>query len=141
MSTRSLIGKLNDDGKVRCIYCHHDGYPEGVGDVLIKCYNTPESIEALLDLGDLSSLCETLESCVAYGRDRGEKGTEASTFPKNEFLNDRADALDAEYVYLFEGGAWSVYGVRLDKDMRIKSKALGNVAEVLERFKKKFASA
>lgn len=128
MSTRSVIGKLNDDGKVRWIYCHHDGYPEGVGDTLIKCYNTPESIEALLDLGDLSSLCETLESCVAYGRDRGETGTEAQTLDKGELLNEIAwESYWAEYAYIFEGGAWVVY------DWSNKTEALGNVAEVLAR--------
>lgn len=141
MSTRSLIGKLNDDGTVRFIYCDWDGYPENNGEILLTRYNTPESIETLLALGDLSALGESLESCVAYGRDRGEKGTEARTFPKNEFLNDRADALDVEYVYLFEGGAWSVYEARIDDDLRRKAKALGNVAEVLERLKKESASA
>lgn len=57
MSTRSRIALKNDDGTIRSIYCHFDGYPEGgVGDKLKKYYTTKEEINKLLDLGDLSTL-------------------------------------------------------------------------------------
>lgn len=34
MSTRSRIGMINPYGSVSSIYCHFDGYPEGVGKTL-----------------------------------------------------------------------------------------------------------
>lgn len=56
MSTRSLIAKENDDGTFRTVYCHHDGYLTYNGAMLLDHYNTPERIDKLLDLGDLSFL-------------------------------------------------------------------------------------
>lgn len=86
MSTNSIIGIKRLDGTEKYIYCHWDGYVEGNGLLLQLCYDTPEKIERLLDLGDLSTLNEYLETdqphsfdnpqpnvCVAYHRDRGEE--------------------------------------------------------------------
>lgn len=56
MSTRSRVGVLLPNGSVKSIYIHHDGYPEGVGDILVNHYTTLDKINKLLDLGDLSSL-------------------------------------------------------------------------------------
>ena len=56
MSTRCRIGIENKDGTITSIYCHHDGYPDGVGEVLVNHYKTEEQIRKLLELGDLSSI-------------------------------------------------------------------------------------
>jgi len=61
MATRSRIGKLEKDGKIKSIYCHFDGYIDGVGEKLKDIYNTEEKIDKLLDLGDLSVLEVELE--------------------------------------------------------------------------------
>ena len=56
MSTRCLICKKLPDGKVRGIYCHHDGNLRWVGRTLLDCYADDRKIDALLDLGAISSL-------------------------------------------------------------------------------------
>lgn len=56
MSTRSRIAIEQSDGTIKSVYCHSDGYPEGVGAILKKHYTDPEKIEKLLELGDLSRL-------------------------------------------------------------------------------------
>ena len=71
MATRSFIGKVQQDGSIHGIYCHYDGYPEGVGATLKEHYTTLGEVESLLALGDLSELHPTLEKTVAYHRDRG----------------------------------------------------------------------
>ena len=73
MATRSNIEIENKDGTVSAIYCHFDGYIDGVGEILYKNYNTREKLEQLIALGDISSLGKTLEETVAYHRDRGER--------------------------------------------------------------------
>jgi hypothetical protein len=70
MATRSLIGMNLDNGITKIIYCHWDGYPEHVGELLVNDYNTPALITALMELGDLSSLAETPAKCSAYHRDK-----------------------------------------------------------------------
>ena len=72
MATRSLIGMNLDNGITKIIYCHWDGYPDHNGRLLVDNYNTPAAITALMELGDLSSLEATLDTCTAYHRDRKE---------------------------------------------------------------------
>ena len=42
MATNSRISFERPDGTVRSIYCHWDGYPEGVGAALQANFNTYE---------------------------------------------------------------------------------------------------
>jgi hypothetical protein len=72
MSTRSRIAIENQDGTVKSIYCHFDGYLSGVGRLLKEYYTTQAKVEALIELGDISALEMTPGSTVAYARDRGE---------------------------------------------------------------------
>ena len=118
MSTRSLICKETTDHKYIGIYCHHDGYPEGVGEVLINYYNDSEKVERLLALGDLSSITARLapndgdehsfdnptdDVCVAYHRDRGEEFRPASEV----HIETAREDCWAEFVYVFGlDGKW-----------------------------------
>ena len=56
MSTRSYIAKQIGDNKYRTIYCHSDGYLTYNGAMLLDHYNSPEKLDELLRLGDLSCL-------------------------------------------------------------------------------------
>lgn len=108
MSTRSLIGIVKKDGSIQSIYCHHDGYFEGVGKVLTEDYKDPEKVEALIELGDISSLGETLESTVAYHRDRGEEISKHFDPSEKGFLKS-AKGLWGEFAYLFDDGMWKSF--------------------------------
>jgi hypothetical protein len=56
MSTRSVIGILQDDKSVNSVYCHFDGYPEHTGYFLKKFFDTTEKVQNLISNGDISSL-------------------------------------------------------------------------------------
>ena len=62
MSTRCLIGRKIENNKVEYIYCHHDGYLDGVGETLKTYYTNNDVIDKLMALGDLSSLGKEVES-------------------------------------------------------------------------------
>jgi hypothetical protein len=72
MGTRSTIALERADGTVIQVYCHWDGYLSGVGAELYNHYNTPEKLEELLLMGDMSTLGKDLENTIFYHRDRGE---------------------------------------------------------------------
>lgn len=128
MSTRSRIGMLMPDGKVKSIYCHWDGYPEGVGVKLQKHYTDPKKIEELLELGDISSLgdhydkdistadwtkfdepdknkreelIKKSENCTVAYKDRGEDAPARIDKDISEFMSKLGNCGE-EYVYLFE---------------------------------------
>ena len=73
MSTCSKIGIIRNDGTSTNIYCHFDGYLSDNGKTLQKYYNTLDKVEALIALGNISSLGNTPEDCSAYHRDGGEE--------------------------------------------------------------------
>ena len=129
MATRSLIGMENPrTGRVKYIYCHSDGYILGVGRILQRHYNTPDRVEALFRLGNLSELGPELGEqhsfdtyprpegvCTAYFRDRGPPIDSWQT-NKPRFAKD-ADAfskLDGDHQYLYlrccgYSGTWRWY--------------------------------
>ena len=115
MATRSTIGIKRRDGSRSKIYCHWDGYIEHNGVILQMCYNTPEKIEELLKLGNLSILDEKINptegtphnfdtrqegACLAYCRDRGEEAEiEGVPWSQMEKFN---------YVFDCWDGVWMV---------------------------------
>jgi len=110
MATRSYIGVSGPEGPnptVKFIYCHFDGYPEGVGMTLAKHFDTPYKVDKLIELGDISSLGETLDETVSYRRDlKRNDGNDAATVPLRNYVADR----DVAFKYLYtEEGEWKCY--------------------------------
>lgn len=126
MATRSKIGVQQPDGTIHSIYCHWDGYPDGVGKTLLNYYNTPTAREQLIALGDLSSLGSKIgekhpfdwrdgnmsaieheklygDWCLAFGRDRGETNTEAQVH--NSIAEFSLCNSGEEWLYLWDATA------------------------------------
>lgn len=119
MATRSYIGVRNLDASVSYIYCHFDGYPDGVGATLINHYADMDRINELMKLGDLSTLGKAIGSkqnfndynshnrdwCLAYGRDRGENNVSVKKGNYDELIVDQS----VDYVYIFDGDYWECF--------------------------------
>jgi len=107
MATRSRIAIENESGIVKSIYCHFDGYIDGVGKVLFEHYDK-EKLEKLIELGDISSLGTSTEDTVAYCRDRGEDH-HSTDYLSVEGLFELGFGSSVEYVYcLTKDGIWLV---------------------------------
>jgi len=102
MSTRSTISIKTPEGKIRSIYCHYDGYLEHNGELLSTHYNNESAANNLIKLGDISSLASTLETTVAYHRDRRESY-------RVDVVDDIKDIDGQDYNYLFMDGKWSYW--------------------------------
>ena len=120
--TRSAIGVVTGDGSIRAVYCHYDGYLDGVGKTLLENYKDFESIMDLVSFGDMSSLGtsigekhdfnrinisaeekeRTKDWCMFYNRDRGESDVSFGTFQNEEDFFDHYIGCGCEYLYLFE---------------------------------------
>lgn len=118
MATRSLICKETLNHTYVGIYCHWDGYPLGVGRVLCEHYTTKEKVEALLELGDLSSLGSQItppegsthsfdepmdDVCVAYHRDRGEEYRPPCPIRLNAKTGREYGGTEYMYVFMLDG--------------------------------------
>lgn len=86
MSTRSAIAIVYNDGTVESIYCHNDGYPKYMFNMLKDNYSEEEKVKELINLGDLSFVAKYVnppegvihtfdhpypDVTIAYCRDRG----------------------------------------------------------------------
>lgn len=133
MSTRSRIGmEFTDENgthMVKSIYCHFDGYPEGVGQKLMDHFQDREKVERLIALGDISYLEARVEpigphsfdepergTIVAYHRDRGEE----YRAPRVDAGVDRFVKSDVEaFGYVFtEEGEWLITNGSHDSSWR-----------------------
>lgn len=119
MSTRSRIGYF-EDGIVYSVYCHFDGYPEGVGATLFEHYNSMEKARDLVSLGNISSLGASLDysedpsvGTRDYFRWRGEPIQIERDFGIDDYLNCGFDCGE-DYLYLFLFGFWLVYSSDLN---------------------------
>ena len=110
MSTRSNVAVMDPvDNKIKVIYVHGDGYPDGVGNCLLKYYNTFEKANELVNKGSASYLDETLEGCEFYGGDE-----ESCKEYSNEFnyMYDMRGDIMIEYIYLFKNNKWYVSSMK-----------------------------
>lgn len=105
MSTRSVIILKRKEGDYKSISCHWDGYPTYVGALLMDHYNSYDKANELTELGDLSTLKETITTSQFYGRDRGETRV---GFRITKTIDESLSYRDYEYIYKFEDGTWYV---------------------------------
>lgn len=120
VGTRSDIIVHRRDGMWARVYCHWDGYLSHNGAILQEHYSSQDKAEELVSHGDLSSLapeCSKPEGhsydnrvegfCVYYGRDRGEKGTEAKVEDSLQKAWPPEDTW-TEFTYVWTDGRWWV---------------------------------
>ena len=95
--------KIKENDVYLGIYCHWDGYiNNGVGEELVKYYDTHEKVLNLMACGNCSKI---VDSVIAYYAKIGEK--------KEKWNNCRPYSFDepifrGSYTYLFENGEWYV---------------------------------
>lgn len=100
MATRSRIAVELPGGKVKSVYCHNDGYLNGVGyDLLNMGFIDPAEVEEYIDEGDRSS------ADLSYKEWRGENCPPDIHDSVPDFFNGDIE----EYGYLFtQEGEWLV---------------------------------
>ena len=113
MSTRSRIAIQNSDGTVESVYCHWDGYVDGLGADLVENYKTEADVRWLLTQGDMSYLGDPY-------RNRGEDVPSRISSDVQTLIAKMGE--DYTYLFLPAQSAWVVYGVEF----------LGTVPDVIE---------
>jgi hypothetical protein len=121
MATRSTIAIENNDGTVSQVYCHWDGYLEGVGKTILEHYNTREAVEKLLAGGSISSLGEYVsddEKSFNKKYDDEDDYTVYYTYRGEDIVIEEFESLSdyeenhqyEEFEYIFtQDNVWSVF--------------------------------
>lgn len=133
MSTRCLLGYKINTTKVKYCYCHFDGYPSGVGRILLDnyCHNDSQALKlcSLKGIRSLApSLIETIENEYPDGQLCGEMSFD-------EWCGTNAFGADYVYTYYPWSGEW---GVRPTFDYSLtwigKEQEQETINDPLERF-------
>lgn len=99
MSTRCSIAVVYTDGSVHSVYCHHDGYPSGVGKTLQEKYNSLDKAEELVAYGNMSAV-HGVESPEYY-----DEPLLVSPSLKT-YIAEHVRLYDSRYDYIFIEGEW-----------------------------------
>jgi len=126
MATRSRIAIRIGD-KVHSVYCHWDGYPEGVGNELITRFNSRELAEGLVELGNRSWLIQP-DGCIPTSALVGAPSSAelydepAEVVSKEQWERFSKDPIDGEqYVYEWiDDEGWIVYNVYYDEYLTVE---------------------
>jgi hypothetical protein len=111
MATRSFIARYNPDtNDYTTIYCHWDGYPEGVGVTLRDHYTTDAKVKFLLDNGDISSLRDTVvETKEESYKNSGYTDGDAKLFATFTETLEHYRGTWCEYGYVWKNHRWECY--------------------------------
>lgn len=125
MSTRALIGVVQDDQTIQSVYHHFDGYPDWLGTVLEDKYNSKEEANHLISGGGMSC-CWTQSRWSSNGdqykvQDFGaqyytERGDDLRITTTDNFEEFIKLDWDNEYSYLFKDGKWHGYEIIKTRD-------------------------
>jgi hypothetical protein len=108
MSTRSTISLELDNASILQVYCHFDGYLEGVGKILKNHYTSFDDVYNLIKRGNLSHLGDTIESSGFYCSDHDDDLDESYQSFKN-FNSYVKLSRKEDYNYIFRAdGRWYV---------------------------------
>lgn len=99
MSTHACIAIELSTGEVCSVYCHFDGYIDGLGKTLLNCYNTEIEVIKLISKGNASYIEHSLDESKFYDED--------------PIITKDANSIKQceEYNYLFKGGEWYVNSI------------------------------
>jgi hypothetical protein len=111
MATRSLISKANEDGTIQAIYCHHDGYPEHVGKLLVVNYNQLNLDKLFAEPKDLRGL-----DIPSKEPDVLQVSSNIAQYPFRSLyeLKNKAIGMYCEYLYYFQNGIWNCMDLNED---------------------------
>jgi hypothetical protein len=95
MGTRSTIAIEFADNSVSQVYCHWDGYLDNNGMILQNYYMDPFKVRELIDLGDFSSLRETVAETAegAY-----KDGSDARCYKDTDEYFDCCQQEEYDYI-------------------------------------------
>ena len=66
MAHRGYIAKAEPDGSGRYVYLGHNSYPSGAGEILLRHYQEPGKVDALLNLGSITNLAPDPADVSSY---------------------------------------------------------------------------
>lgn len=125
MGTGATISVLLNDGAIHLINNHWSGYPRYLGRILRDNYGTQELAKALVNLGDASLICESIECpeghtfdtpidgySIFYERDRGDTHCGVRTVTKISIGVAREQTF---FNYRWGGNGWYLNNVLLTK--------------------------
>ena len=115
MGTRSLIAKMERDGRGRHIDVSHDGSPTTVGRILLEHYQDSEKLDRLLDHGNAEYINSNPERVRGYHEANGKDWQEHRPIKfegGTTELFSTAHTFGPEWLYCWTPDGWAAAKLR-----------------------------
>lgn len=111
MSTNSRIGYL-ENGQVKSIYCHWDGYTSHNGAILLDHYDALDKVKALVDRSNISSLgSKPLNTKFYDGAQEYPTLEDFASFKENAYYHYLFDMKNNEWTLFHDGETYKLSDV------------------------------
>lgn len=118
MSTSARIAKREDDGTVRSVYCHYDGYPSYAGKLLRHYYTDPEIVDIVMNFGNFDAL-EQHVSDIDFYITEGLVDELAMRHANTEDFLEYGSKSASEYLYLFDQNRWRCWSTWIGSEIQL----------------------
>ena len=128
MGTSSRVGILKEN-KIHSVRVNFDGYLQGVGEYLLKYYDTEEKVDELIKGGEIRSI----QFCyIEYYNNNTEIDVQDNV---DNFIK-HVHKSGCEYYYVMENGKWfcgDIYGT--ETPISHKFILLSDAFEIMKKYK------
>ena len=123
MATRALIGFIDDNRNLVATYNHYDGYPEYLGKVLDKHFNSDDKAKEVANVGYISSIdIDTGDIDSKYKESPEVEELMGDPYEAGLQIGSLVDEFGGDYGYVWFNGKWHM----------VKNSGIANMAKALE---------
>ena len=123
MATRALIGFIDDDRNLVATYNHYDGYPEYLGKVLDKHFNSDDKAEKVANVGYISSIdIDTGDIDSKYKESPEVEELIGDPYEAGLQIGSLVDEFGGDYGYIWFNGKWHM----------VRNSGIANMAKALQ---------
>ena len=123
MATRALIGFIDDDRNLVATYNHYDGYPDYLGKVLDRHFNSDDKAKEVANVGYISSIdMDTGDIDSKYKESPEMEMLDGDPYEAGLQIGSLVDQFGGDYGYVWFKGKWHM----------VKNAGIANMAKALE---------
>lgn len=97
-----------DNGQLKSIFLFNSSKSKELSNYLRQNFKKKESVEELINLGDMNSLGKTIDSCRYFCRDCGDKWEGCTPYVEeaNELIDIDTNASPIDRYFIFHKNKW-----------------------------------
>lgn len=99
-----------DEGTYKSVYLYNTNKLKVLSETLKQNYKKKESVERLINLGDINSIGKTIDNCVFYSRDKNDswEGCKPCLEKSNNLEEINTEISPVDYYFTYFQNRWYI---------------------------------